>query len=54
MLPTVSNYAYLGVDFYSGAWDAHIKKLLQNGKKVNQLYNIISNHYINLSAQVLF
>ena len=40
---------YIGGDFpYNGAWDAHIKKLIQNGnKKVNQLNNIISNRYIN-------
>ena len=46
------NYTYLGVDFsYNGAWDTHIKKLIQNGKqKVNQL-NSISNRYINLSAR---
>ena len=52
MLPIVSNYTYLGVDFsYNGAWDTHIKKLIQNGKqKVNQLNSIISNRYINLSA----
>ena len=44
---------YLGVDFsYNGAWDTHIKKLIQNGKqKVNQLNSIISNCYINLSAR---
>ena len=29
MLPTVSNYTYLGVDFsYNGTWDAHIQKLI--------------------------
>ena len=47
VLPIVSNYTYLGVDFsYNGAWDTHIKKLIQNGKqKVNQLKfnSIISN-----------
>ena len=38
MPPIVSNYTYLGVDLsYNGAWDTHIKKLIQNGKqKVNQ------------------
>ena len=54
MLPIVSNYTYLvGVDFsYNGAWDTHIKKLIQNGKqKVNQLNSIISNRYINLRAR---
>ena len=53
VLPIVSNYTYLGVDFsYNGAWDTHIKKLIQNGKrKVNQLNSIISNRYINLSAR---
>ena len=51
MVPIVSNYTYLGVDFsYNGAWDTHIKKLIQNGKQVNQLNSIISNRYINLSA----
>ena len=53
VLTIVSNYTYLGVDFsYNGAWDTHIKKLIQNGKqKVNQLNSIISNHYINLSVR---
>ena len=53
MLPIVSNYTYLGVDFsYNGAWDTHIKKLIKKGKqKVNQLNSIISNRYINLSAR---
>ena len=52
VLPIVSNYNYSGVDFsYNGAWDTHIKKLIQNGKqKVNQLNSIIRNRYINLSA----
>ena len=32
MLPTVSNYTYLGIDLsYNGAWGAHIKKLIQKG-----------------------
>ena len=55
MLPIVSDYTYLGVDFsYNGAWDTHIKKLTQNGKqKVNQLNSITSNRYINLSARML-
>ena len=37
-LPKVSNYSYLGIDFASsGAWDVHLKKVLDNGrKKVNQ------------------
>ena len=40
------------MDFsYNGAWDTHIKKLIQNDKKkVNQLNSIISTCYINLSA----
>ena len=30
----VYSYSYLGIDFSSkGAWDMHIKKLLDNGKK---------------------
>ena len=49
MLPIVCNYTYLGVDFsYNRVCDAHIKKLIRNEKKkVNQLNNIISNHYTN-------
>ena len=56
VLSIVSNYTYLGVDFsYSKAWDAYIKKMIQNGKKkVNQLNSIISNYYINLSANCYF
>ena len=53
-LPKVS-YSYLGIDFSSnGAWDMHIKKLLDNGrKKVNQLHKVISNRNINLSTHGL-
>ena len=42
----------LGIDFSSnGAWDMHIKKLLDNGrKKVNQLHKVISNRNVNLSS----
>ena len=37
--------------FYNGAWDGHIKKVLDCGrKKVNQLHSVISNRDINLSA----
>ena len=44
VLPIVSSYTYLGVNFsYNGAWDTHIKKLILN--------SIISNRYINLSAR---
>ena len=54
MLPIVSNYIYLGVDFsYIEAWDTHIKKLIQSGKqKINKLNGIIYiyNRYIKLSA----
>ena len=33
-LPKVSNYTYLGIDFASnGAWDVHLKKVLDNGRK---------------------
>ena len=39
ILPSVSKYTYLGVNFTStGAWDVHIKNVLDNGRrKVNQL-----------------
>ena len=52
-LPKVSSYSYLGIDFSSnGAWDMHIKKLLDNGrKKVNQLHKVISNRNVNLSTR---
>ena len=51
-LPKVSSYSYLGIDFSSnGAWDMHIKKLLDNGrKKVNLLHKVISNRNVNLSS----
>ena len=33
-LPKVSNYSYLGIDFASnGAWDVHLKKVLDDGRK---------------------
>ena len=46
---------FLGIDFASnGAWDGHIKKVLDCGrKKVNQLHSVISNSDINLSARRL-
>ena len=55
-LPKVSSYSYLGIDFSSnGAWDMHIKKLLDNGRnKVNQLHKVISNRNVNLSTSRLF
>ena len=51
-LPIVSSYSYLGNDFSrNGAWDMHIRKLLDNGRKrVNQQHKVISNRNINLSA----
>ena len=53
----IVSYSYLGIDFSSnGAWDMHIKKLLDNGrKKVNQLHKVIStcSRNINLSASRL-
>ena len=41
-LPIVSSY-YLGIDFSrNGAWDMHIRKLLDNGRKrVNHLHKVI-------------
>ena len=43
VLPTVSSYCYLGIDFASnGAWDVHIKKVINNGRKrVNQLHSVL-------------
>ena len=42
-LPKVSSNSYLGNDFASnGAWDVHLKKVLDNGrKKVSQLHRVI-------------
>ena len=55
LLPIVSNYTYLGIGFsYNRAWDTHIKKLTQNGKKmVIQLQCVISNCNINLNARCM-
>ena len=55
LLPRVSNYTYLGIDFAcNGAWDVHIQKIRDNWKKkVNQLHSVISNRDINLSARCL-
>ena len=55
LLPRVSNYTYLGIDFAcNGAWDMHIQKIRNNcKKKVNQLHSVISNRDINLSARRL-
>ena len=52
-LPKVCKYTYLGIDFQcNGAWDAHIKRVVENGrKKVNQLHSVISNRGVNLSAR---
>ena len=42
-LQIVSSYSYLGIGFSrNGAWDMHIRKLLDNGwKRVNQLHKVI-------------
>ena len=55
MLPRVSNYAYLGVNFASnGAWDSHVKDVCVNGrKKLNQLHSVLSNRDINSCARRL-
>ena len=55
MLPRVSNYAYLGVNFASnGAWDSHVKDVCVNGrKKLNQLHSVLSNRDNNLCARRL-
>ena len=38
--------------YSTGAWDVHIKNVLDNGRrKVNQLHSVISNRDINLSAR---
>ena len=44
-LPKVCKYTFLCIDFQcNGAWDAHIKRVVENGrKKVNQLHSVISN-----------
>ena len=41
-LPKFCKYTYLGIDFQcNGAWDAHIKRVVENGrKKVNQLHSV--------------
>ena len=53
--PEVSSYTYLGIDFAcNGAWDVHLKRVLDNGrKKVNHLHSIISNRVFYLSARRL-
>ena len=57
-IPRLSKYTYLGVDFTSnganGAWDEHVKRVLQNGrKKISQVHSIISNRDIDLTARRL-
>ena len=54
-LPKVSSYSYLGIDFASnGAWDVHIKKVINNGrKKVSQLHSVTGNRDINVTAHRL-
>ena len=54
-MPNVSSYTYLGVEFsHNGAWDLHIKKVVDTGKgKINKVHSIISNRDINLSARRL-
>ena len=42
MMPTVSKYTYLGIDFMCNrAWDKHIKKVVDRGE--NQLRTVLSN-----------
>ena len=51
-LPRLSKYTYLGVDFTSnGAWDEHVKRVLQNGKK--KISQVHSNRDIDLTARRL-
>ena len=54
-LPNVTSYSYLGIEFcYNGAWDMHIKRVVDAGKrKLNHLHSIISNRNFNLSARRL-
>ena len=54
-LPRLSKYTYLGVDFTSnGAWDEHVKRVLQNGRKqISQVHSIISNRDIDFTARRL-
>ena len=51
-LPRLSKCTYLGVDFTSnGAWDEHVKRVLQNGrKKISQVH---CNRVIDLTARRL-
>ena len=44
----------LGIDFHcNGTWDAHIKRVVENGtKKVNRLHSVISNG-VNLRLLLL-
>ena len=39
-LPRLSKYLLIGVDYTSnGAWDEHVKRVLQNGrKKISQVH----------------
>ena len=38
----MSNYSYLGIGFASnGAWDVHLKKVLDNGRKNNCIAVIV-------------
>ena len=55
ILPKVSNYAYLGVNFASnGAWDSHVNHVCVNGrKKLNQLHSVLSNRDINERMSIL-
>ena len=48
--PKVSSYSYLGIDFSSnGAWDMHIKKLLDNGRKKSTQKTSRQIYVINLT-----
>ena len=47
----MSSYSYLGIGSSSnGTWDIHIKKLFDNGGKVNQLHKVISKKNTNFKA----
>ena len=53
ILPIVSSYSYLGVDFSrNGACDVHMGGLLDNGEKgVDQLHGVIGGGSIDLGAR---
>ena len=53
-IPEVVSYCYLGIEFAkNGSWDSHVQKVINSGKKKNQLHRLLSNRNSSTVARTL-